>query len=82
MDKSMATAVGVAALCVACGGWARGQGDVLYPGSTVQGDVLRGEGVAYKGAAVFYLNAARARSIDADTAMRFNQYVYKGSEKS
>lgn len=60
---------------------ARAQGDVLYPGSTVQGDVLRGEGVVYKGAAVFYLSAARARSIDADTAMRFNEYIYRSYQE-
>jgi hypothetical protein len=60
---------------LACGA-ARAQGDVLFPGSTVQGDILRGQGVTYKGAALLYLNAAKARSIDADTLMRFNQYVY------
>src|SRR5439155_511081 len=33
-------------------------------------------GLTYRGAAVLYLNAAKARSIDADTRMRFDQYVY------
>ena len=58
-------------------GTAYAQGDVLYPGSTVQGDVLRSEGVAYKGAAIFFLNAAKGRSIDADTAMQWNEYVHR-----
>ena len=60
---------------------ARLQGDVLYPGSTVQGDVLRGEGVAYEGAAVFYVYAATARSIDADTRMRFYEYDYRSYQE-
>jgi hypothetical protein len=55
---------------------ARAQGDILFPGWTVQGDILRGQGVMDRGAAVYHLNAATARSIDADTRMRFNQYVY------
>ena len=58
-------------------GRALAQGDVLFPGSTVQGDILRGTGVDSRGAAILYLNSAKARSIDADTAMRFNQYVYE-----
>jgi len=66
---------------LAGGGRAHAQGDVLYPGSTVQGDILRGQGVAYKGAAVFYLNAAKARSIDADTQIRFNEYVYQSYQE-
>jgi hypothetical protein len=62
-------------------GKARAQGDVLFPGSTVQGDILRGEGVKYRGEAVLYLNAAKARSIDADTRMRFDQYVYNSLQE-
>jgi hypothetical protein len=74
--RSFAVALGVAVLGLACVGRARAQGNVLFPGSTVQGDILRGQGVAARGAAVLHLNAARARSIDADTAMRFNEYIY------
>ena len=79
--RSFAVALGVAVLGLACVGRARAQGDVLFPGSTVQGDALRGQGVAYRGAAVLHLNAARARSIDADTAMRFNEYVYRSYQE-
>ena len=58
-------------LCVAfwCGK-AAAQGDVLFPGSTLPGDILRGEGAMYKGAAVYHLNTAVARSLDSDTLMR------------
>ncbi len=76
MNKSVMTAIGVATLCVAGGARALAQGDVLFPGSTAPGDALRGQGVMYKGAAVLHLNAAKARSIDAETQIRFNQYVY------
>jgi len=81
MPRNLMTLFLLLAGCLACAGRAFAQGDVLYPGSTVQGDVLRGEGVAYKGAAVFYLNAAKARSIDADTRMRFNEYVYRSYQE-
>jgi len=79
--RSLAAVLGVAVLGLACAGRARAQGDVLFPGSTVEGDVLRGLGVAYRGAAVLHLNAAKARSIDADTAMRFNEYVYRSYQE-
>ncbi len=76
MTKSVVAMLFAAIASGACCGRARAQGDVLFPGSTAQGDILRGEGVMYKGAAVLHLNAAKARSIDADTRMRFNEYVY------
>lgn len=76
MTKSVVAVLFATIASGACCGRARAQGDMLFPGSTVQGDILRGEGVMYKGAAVLHLNAARARSIDADTRIRFNQYVY------
>jgi hypothetical protein len=79
--RSFAVALGVAVLGLTCVERARAQGNVLFPGSTVQGDILRGQGVAYRGAAVLHLNAARARSIDADTAMRFNDYVYRSYQE-
>jgi hypothetical protein len=34
--------------------------DVVYPGSTVQGDILRGQGQLLKGMAWYERNAARA----------------------
>ena len=77
----LAGAIFVAVLTLNRGGAALAQGDVLFPGSTVQGEAARGEGVAYKGAAVLYLNAAKARSIDADIQMRFNEYVYRSYQE-
>src|SRR3954467_6430321 len=53
------------------------RGTYIGPGSTVQGDGLRGLGIFYDGAGRFELNSAQARSIDADTMMRWNQYVYE-----
>ncbi len=54
--------------------------DVVYPGSTAQGDILRGQGQFLKGAAWYEINAARAREIDAKTAIeqeRWNREVYE-----
>jgi hypothetical protein len=79
--RSFAVALGVAVLGLTCVERAHAQGKVLSPGSTVQGDILRGQGVAARGAAVLHLNAAKARSIDADTAMRFNEYVYNSYQE-
>lgn len=45
-------------------------------GSTVQGDILRGEGIAAWGFGQYNLATAMATSINTDTAIRWNQYVY------
>jgi hypothetical protein len=45
-------------------------------GSTVQGDILRGEGLYYMGLGQFNLSSAMAASINTDTLIRWNQYVY------
>jgi hypothetical protein len=42
--------------------------DVVLPGSTPQGDILRGQGHFLKGMAWYELNAARARELDIKTA--------------
>lgn len=52
-----------------------GGGTYIGPGSTVQGDYLRGLGFAEIGAGVYNYDTARARSIDTDTAIRWNEYV-------
>ena len=51
--------------------------DVVLPGSTVQGDVLRGQGQFLKGAAWYELNAAKARSIDVRTAPSWTSGIAK-----
>lgn len=42
--------------------------DVVLPGSTVQGDILRGQGQFLKGAAWYEYASAQARNLDAQTA--------------
>ena len=46
----------------------------VYPGSTVQGDILRGAGVYFEGLGFYNLNTAQARAINVDTDMRINEY--------
>src|SRR5438270_2235574 len=46
-------------------------------GATVQGDTARGLGALAVGAGRYNQQTAVARSINADTAMRWNQYVYQ-----
>jgi hypothetical protein len=58
--------------------------DVVYPGSTVQGDILRGQGQFLKGAAWYEINAAKARELDAETAIeleRWNREVYEAYQR-
>jgi hypothetical protein len=45
------------------------------PGSTVQGDYLRGVGVAAFGMGVYNKATAEANSINLDTSIRWNEYV-------
>src|SRR5271157_1414396 len=55
--------------------------DVVLPGSTVQGDILPGQGQFLKGMAWYELNAARARELDVKTAREVDQWnreVYVG----
>lgn len=54
------------------GGWGGWGG-----GSTVGGDMARGMGVFAAGAGVYNQETAQARSMNADTAMRFNEYLYQ-----
>jgi hypothetical protein len=66
-------------LLVSSAPWLAAQ-DVVYPGSTAQGDILRGQGQFLKGAAWYEINAARAWEIDARTAMeeeRWNREVFE-----
>jgi hypothetical protein len=52
------------------GGWGGG-------GQTVQGDIARGLGTYAAGAGVYNQQTAIARSINTDTVMRWNQYMYE-----
>ena len=56
------------------GGWGGGYGG---GGGTVQGSMARGMGVYAAGAGYYNKQTAEARSINADTVMRWNQYMYE-----
>ena len=76
----MKTASCLAVLLLLAGPEARAQVRRVGPGSTVQGDVLRGEGVYLQGAGWYELNDARAAAINTRTAMAiadWNDQVYK-----
>jgi hypothetical protein len=45
-------------------------------GATPQGDIARGLGAYAQGVGVYNLNTAQARSINADTMMRWNSYIW------
>ncbi|SIO39125.1 hypothetical protein SAMN05444166_4318 [Singulisphaera sp. GP187] len=70
------TTLAALALIGSFAGQAFGQVNFIGPGSTPQGDILRGEGVALQGAGFFNYYTAKANSINADTMMRVNEYIY------
>ncbi|WP_422927205.1 hypothetical protein [Singulisphaera sp. PoT] len=47
-----------------------------YGASTVQGDILRGEGAFLNGAGNFLYKEAVANSINVDTSIRLNEYIW------
>jgi hypothetical protein len=57
------------------GGWGWGGWGVGTPA----GDALQGAGQFAMGAGAYNLSTAQARSINADTAMRWNEYVYQSN---
>jgi hypothetical protein len=80
-------------LAFAAGGDARAQwGYGYYPygyggygwggwGGTVQGNIARGLGYFNMGAGIYNRETAVARSINTDTAMRWNEYVYQSQRE-
>jgi hypothetical protein len=59
------------------GGWGGyGYGGAQTPG----GNFARGMGVAAAGAGVYNVDTAQARSINADTRMRYNEYMYLSTQ--
>lgn len=55
-----------------------------YGGSgsaSASGDIARGEGMWFAGLGQFNLSTAMASSINADTSIRWNQYVYRSIEQ-
>jgi hypothetical protein len=57
------------------GGWGGG-------GSTVQGDVARGLGFYNMGAGIYNEDTAVANSINADTIMRWNEYMFLSQQEA
>src|SRR3954463_11765419 len=55
---------------------ASAQVTIVGPGSTVEGDVARGYGIYYDGLGQYSVNSAIGRSIDVDTVIKWNEYVY------
>jgi len=51
-------------------------------GGTVQGDIARGLGYFNMGAGMYNRETAIARSINTDTAMRWNQYVFQSQREA
>jgi hypothetical protein len=63
------------------GGGVRAQGwQIVLPGSTIEGDYLRGVGFAAAGLGAYERDSAVGRSIDTDTTIRWNEYVSAVSE--
>jgi hypothetical protein len=51
------------------------QAQVNFPGSTPEGDYLRGVGIAAQGMGSFNLQTAQANQINTETFIRWNEYV-------
>ncbi len=81
MDSKPLRAVAVLILVVfgrATTSHAQGRfGGGIGPGSTAPGDILRGEGIYLNGLGNQQLKSAMGRSIDNDTAIKWNEYVYQ-----
>ncbi len=58
-------------------GWGGWGGGAQTPGSSL----ARGMGVYAAGAGSYNLQTAQARSINANTAMRYNQYMYESAKE-
>src|SRR4051794_34976998 len=50
--------------------------------STVQGSIARGLGMFNMGRGIYNVDTAQARSMNLDTAMRWNQYVYEAQQNA
>ena len=50
-------------------------GQIIFAGSTPEGDYLRGVGLAAWGMGIYNLETAQANAINLDTGIRFNEYL-------
>jgi hypothetical protein len=85
MSRATSLAVGLVAVCLmtgrdACAQWGYGGwGWGGWGAQTPQGAALQGAGQYAMGAGAYNLSTAQANSINADTAMRWNEYVYQSN---
>jgi hypothetical protein len=63
-------------------GWPVGRYGFGGWGATPQGDIARGAGALAAGAGQYNAQTAAANSVNADTAMRLNQYLYLSQQES
>jgi len=94
MHRSLSLAFGIVLTLAALSGQARAQwGYGHYPygyggygwggwGGTAQGDIARGLGYFNMGAGIYNRQTAIARSINTDTEIRWNQYVYLSQKEA
>jgi len=73
MSRSILTPLALLALM---GSSAHGQLPFVGPGSTAQGDYLRGVGVAAYGMGVGEFFEAQANAINVETGIKLNEYIY------
>ena len=73
---------GLAALVMFCSLENCAKGQVIFPGSTPEGDFLRGVGLAAWGMGIYNLETAQANAINLDTGIRFNEYLAAVAEES
>ncbi|MBY0395297.1 MAG: hypothetical protein K2X91_02355, partial [Thermoleophilia bacterium] len=78
-SRTLALAVAAAAVvALASLGAPRSSAQIFVgAGSTAEGDILRGGGVYLWGAGQFNLYTSMAQSIQVDTWMRLNEYIYQ-----
>jgi hypothetical protein len=89
MNRRILWAIAVPVAWAALGGRASAQFGYVGPGSTAEGDIARGYGVLARGYGALYdglgrynVNSAIGRSIDTDTMIRWNQYVYESIKEA
>ncbi len=94
MHRRSRLAFGIVLSLAALSGQARAQwGYGYYPygyggygwdgwGGTAQGDIARGLAYFNMGAGIYNVDTALARSINLDTVIRWNQYVYLSQQEA
>lgn len=76
MSRNLSKVLVTLVFLASSGTGARAQFFGLGAGSTVEGDYLRGVGAAAQGMGFYNLYTAQANSINVDTAIRLNEYMF------